>query len=188
MGLRFETAIPMVADEGKYLCAGRLSASLLTLADAKAASVAQAHPDALVLGADTVVVLGKKVFGKPKDASDARTMIVHLSGKSHTVLTAVALVCQECSFSAGAVAATKVVFRTVPRDELDAYLAGGDWHDKAGAYAIQGNAMVFVDRIEGCYYNVVGLPVRTTIDCFTDYASRTGRSSKGQRQWLKKTK
>jgi septum formation protein len=188
MGLRFESVIPKVADEGKYLRSGRLSSSLLELAGAKAASVARTRPDALVLGADTVVVLGKKVFGKPKDASDARTMIVHLSGKSHTVLTAVALVCQECSFSAGAVARTKVVFRTVPRNELDEYLERGDWRDKAGAYAIQGNAMVFIDKIEGCYYNVVGLPVRTTIDCFTDYASRMGRSSKGQREWLKKTK
>lgn len=154
--------------------------------------MASRHPEALVLGADTVVVLGKKILGKPKDKSDARAMIDMLSGKTHSVLTAVALVCKECGFCASAVSKTLVVFRTLPRQERDDYFREGDWQDKAGAYAIQGNAMSFVDRIEGCYYNVVGLPVRTTIDCFTEYASlkdafQQGLVSKGQHAWPTKT-
>jgi septum formation protein len=179
--MRFETADPRVADEGKYLRTGQLRTSLQELANAKAASVARKHPEALVLGADTVVVLGKKVLGKPGNRNDARAMISLLSGKTHTVLTAVAVVCEECAFSTVKVAETTVVFRSVPRDELDEFLEGNDWNDKAGAYAIQGSAMAFVDKIEGCYYNVVGLPVRTTIDCFTEYA-------KGQRSCLMKMK
>jgi septum formation protein len=171
MGLRFDTAVPDIRDEGTFFRAGPLCKSLKALAIAKAGSVARKHPEALVLGADTVVVLGKKVLGKPKNRSDARAMIELLSGKTHRVLTAVALVCGECAFSVSAVAETHVVFRGISREELDEYLGNGDWRDKAGAYAIQGNAMAFVDRIEGCFYNVVGLPVRTTIDCFTEYAS-----------------
>jgi septum formation protein len=178
--MRFGTVVPKVKDEGKFLRNGPIEASLRNLAHAKAGSVARNHPEALVLGADTIVVLGKKILGKPRNRSDARGMISLLSGKRHVVLTAVALVCEECGFSAGAVAKTEVVFRTVPRRELDDYCAGNDWQDKAGAYAIQGKAMAFIDRIDGCYYNVVGLPVRTTIDCFTEYA-------KGQREWLMKT-
>lgn len=188
MGMRFTTSFPTVADEGKFFRGPRLCVSLQTLANAKARSVARKHPKALVLGADTIVVLGKKVLGKPKNRSDAAAMITLLSGKVHTVLTAVALVCEECAFSAGRVEKTKVAFRAIPREERDDYLAVGDWRSKAGAYAVQGKAMAFVDRIEGCYYNVVGLPVRTTIDCFMEYASRKGRVSKGQRACLTKTK
>lgn len=176
MGLRFETAVPKVRDEKAFLCKGPLFASLQALAIAKAGSVAREHPDALVLGADTVVVLGKKVLGKPRNRGDARAMITLLSGKAHHVLTAVALLCGECAFSASAVAKTLVVFRAIPNHELEGYLASGDWRDKAGAYAIQGKAMAFVDRIEGCFYNVIGLPVRRTIDCFTKYASLHGAS------------
>jgi septum formation protein len=189
MGLRFETAVPKVGVEEKFLRSGPLSASLQALAIAKAGSVAAGHPHALVLGADTVVVLGKRVLGKPKNRGDARAMIALLSGKEHHVLTAVALVCAECAFTSSAVARTRVVFRAIPREERNEYVARGDWRDKAGAYAIQGKAMAFVDRIEGCFYNVVGLPVRTTIDCFTEYASVPhGRVSKGQRAWPTKTK
>ena len=174
MGLCFETAVPTVMDEETFFRAGPLFASLKALAIAKAGSVVQEHPDALVLGADTVVVLGKKVLGKPKNRNDARAMITLLSGKSHRVLTAVALVCGKCGFSASAVAKTRVDFRAISGEELDEYMETGDWNDKAGAYAIQGKAMTFVDRIEGCFYNVVGLPVRTTIDCFMEYASLKG--------------
>lgn len=179
MGLRFETAVPKIMDEETFLHAGPLSVSLQALAFAKAGSVASKHPEALVLGADTVVVLGKRVLCKPKNSGDARAMITLLSGKEHRVLTAVALVCGECAFSAGAVAKTRVVFRAISREERDEYMETGDWRDKAGAYAIQGRAMTFVDRIEGCYYNVVGLPVRTTIECFMKYASRNGASLNG---------
>jgi septum formation protein len=179
MGLRFEAIAPSIADEENFFRTGPLFASLRTLATAKARSVAKANPDALVLGADTVVVLGKKVLGKPKNSDDARAMIGWLSGKPHSVLTAVALVCEECGFETSAIAETHVVFRDIPPQEIDDYVAGNDWRDKAGAYAIQGDALVFVDKIEGCYYNVMGLPVRTTIDCFTEYASLKGASLKG---------
>jgi septum formation protein len=172
MGLRFTTAAPSVADEEQFLRTGPLRRSLQTLAIAKARSVSRANLQSLVLGADTVVVLGKRVLGKPKSGRDARAMMSMLSGEAHNVFTAVALVCEECGFVASAVAKTRVVFRAISKEELDEYMKNGDWRGKAGAYAIQGKAMMFIDKIEGCYYNVVGLPVRTTIDRFMEYSSR----------------
>lgn len=195
MGLRFTSAVPKIADEEKYLRrrsqpgVGRLSFALRTLARAKALSVASMHPDALVLGADTVVVLGKNVLGKPKNRRDAGRMISLLSGTTHSVFTAVALICVASSFCVSAVSKTFVTFRIIPEQERDDYLGRStDWCDKAGAYAIQGDAMSFIDRIDGCYYNVVGLPVRTTIDCLTKYNFHTGLVLKGQRACQTKTK
>jgi septum formation protein len=172
MGLSFECISPSISDEMSYLRDGNLSDALQTLALAKAESIAATFPGALVLGADTVVVSGEKILGKPKDAADAREMLEVLSGRVHTVFTGVALTCPDDSFTSTRCAATAVSFRTLAKGEIDEYLSCGEWHDKAGAYAIQGKALVFIDKIDGCYYNVVGLPVSATIDCLTDYQLR----------------
>jgi septum formation protein len=113
--------------------------------------------DEIVLGADTIVVLGERVLEKPSDSADARSMLKALSGREHTVITGICL-----RHPGGAIAdseSTLVRFTMLEPAEIDAYVASGEPMDKAGAYAIQGLASKFVERVEGCYFNVMGLPV-----------------------------
>ena len=116
-----------------------------------------ASDDLVVLGADTTVTLDNHILGKPEDAADAVRMLRMLSGRSHHVITGVAVV------SAGgaeiAAEVTAVRFLTLTDDEIDAYVTTGEPMDKAGAYAIQGLAARWIPRVEGCYFNVVGLPL-----------------------------
>lgn len=174
MGFTFKTIIPPPIDEAAFLATGDLPSSLRKLAKAKAIAVAKRHPEALVLGADTVVVKGKKILGKPANRSEAHAMLVALAGTRHRVYTGVALTCKDDAFSTTAMACTDVFFRKVTIDEIEAYLACGEYRDKAGAYAIQGRAMTFVEKINGCYYNVVGLPVSETIGMFKKYINSLG--------------
>jgi septum formation protein len=113
--------------------------------------------DDVVLGADTVVCVEGEVLGKPADARDAVRMLCLLSGREHRVLTGIAL--RKGERSIGDLAETRVWFDEIAPDEMEAYLAREEVSDKAGAYAIQGYASRFVRRIDGCYQNVVGLPV-----------------------------
>ena len=127
------------------------------LAREKAALVARDHPGAIVLGADTVVVVDHDILGKPVDDSDATRMLRRLSGRTHVVLTGVALHApnhQWCD-----VDSTRVTFRELTAEDVSWYVGSGEPGGKAGAYAIQGLASRFVTRIEGSYANVVGLPV-----------------------------
>jgi len=126
------------------------------LALAKAMAV-QAGPEETVLAADTTVTIDGAVLAKPADAADAGRMLALLSGRRHEVLTGICLrhgdsLIRDC-------ASTAVWFRTLSAEEIAAYVASGEPEDKAGAYAIQGLASKFVERIEGCYFNVMGLPV-----------------------------
>ena len=134
---------------------------VLRLAAAKA-SAAVAAEGQLVLGADTAVVLGGRVLGKPRDESDAVEMLLCLSGCTHRVLTGVAL--QTPAGSKVVVSATDVRFREIDRDEARAYWHSGEPRDKAGAYAIQGLGGMFVEAISGSYSGVVGLPVFETVN------------------------
>ncbi len=127
------------------------------LAQTKAVAVAQA--DELVLGADTTVVIGDEIAGKPIDIEDAKRILQMLSGNWHEVLTGVSLV--RNSDIQTEVAVTRVKFIAMSEAEIDWYAASGEPDDKAGAYAIQGLASRFVERIEGSYSNVVGLPIET---------------------------
>lgn len=130
----------------------------------KAQHVAQQHPDAWVLGADTIVTIDQRILGKPRDQADAKAMLSSLSGRVHTVLTSLALAQHRRDEMTVEAVSTRVYFRTLSAAEIDAYIATDEPYDKAGAYAIQGQAGVFVDRFEGCYTNVVGLPVQRTAD------------------------
>jgi septum formation protein len=112
-----------------------------------------------VLGADTVVVLGSKVLEKPANVAAARAMLASLSGRRHQVMTGVSLLPLGPGKSQAFVEKTSVVFRRLPAQSIAAYVASGEPMDKAGAYGIQGRAAVFVQRIDGCYFNVVGLPL-----------------------------
>jgi septum formation protein len=111
----------------------------------------------VVLGADTTVTVDKHILGKPEDAADAARMLQMLSGRSHRVVTGVAVVTAKSTEVAAEV--TAVRFLTLSQAEIEAYVASGEPMDKAGAYAIQGRAARWIPRIEGCYFNVVGLPL-----------------------------
>lgn len=127
------------------------------VAFAKAQTVASRRPDAMVLGADTVVVLDEEVLGKPVDDADAARMLTALSGRDHRVLTAVALVGPGTSVDT--IEETLVWVHVLTPADITAYVESGEPRDKAGAYGIQGRASRFIHKIEGSYTNVVGLPV-----------------------------
>jgi len=112
----------------------------------------------ICIGADTVVVLGDEVMGKPASVLQARQMIGQLSGREHSVITGIALI-DQLGKSVVAHEVTKVRFRSLTTREIDAYVDSGEPMDKAGAYAIQGRAAVFITGVTGCYSNVVGLPL-----------------------------
>lgn len=130
----------------------------LRLAREKAQAVAPHYPHHYVLGADTIVVIAGEVLGKPRDAADAARMLCALSGKGHEVTTAVSLVSPAGDTQIRS-CTTQVYFRKLTMEEIHQYVAGGEPMDKAGAYAIQGGAALWTDRIEGEYSNVVGLPL-----------------------------
>ena len=141
---------------------------VLRLAAAKARAVAQSlgapDPPALVLAADTVVVIDGQVLGKPADAADAGSMLRRLRGRWHEVLTGVFVLRTDDQRSAAGIESTRVRFRDYADDLLAAYVASGEPLDKAGAYAIQGRGALLVDRIEGSWSNVVGLPTERLAD------------------------
>lgn len=131
---------------------------VLANAVGKCRAVADICGDAVpVVAADTVVVLDGQILGKPRDAGDAMRMLTELSGRTHRVLTGVAVSFQGRQLAE--VCDTEVVFRTLTEAEIAAYIATGEPLDKAGAYGIQGRGAVFVEKIDGCYNNVVGLPL-----------------------------
>ena len=130
----------------------------LRLAREKAQAIARQYPQSYVLGADTIVVIDNEVLGKPRDAEDAARMLRKLSGREHQVTTAVSLV-KPGGKTETRSSTTQVFFREIAENEIQQYIAGGEPMDKAGAYAIQGGASRFADRIVGEYSNVVGLPL-----------------------------
>ncbi len=127
------------------------------LARLKADTVASSHPGRVVIGADTVVILDDEILSKPTDSSDAFAMLSRLSGRTHTVVTGCCITdgVRTVCFSEK----TRVTFYRLTDREIAEYIATGDPFDKAGAYGIQGGAMLFVRGIEGDYFNVMGLPV-----------------------------
>lgn len=130
------------------------------LARDKAATVAHMRPDSLVLAADTIVVLNGTILGKPVDADDARRMLRSLSGVTHTVYTGIALSHHASGRSIAASEATHVTFAHLTEGEIHSYVAGGSPMDKAGGYGIQDDqGALYVERIDGDYYSVVGLPL-----------------------------
>jgi septum formation protein len=129
----------------------------IRLARDKAIAVAARNPGAVVLGADTIVVADEHVLEKPQDGADAARMLKLLSGRTHQVTTGVCLVVN--GEEETATETTEVVMSAISEQEIHDYVATGEPMDKAGAYAIQGRASRWVTRIDGCYFNVVGLPV-----------------------------
>ena len=131
------------------------------LACAKARAVASTHADAIVLGADTVVARGRRILPKPADEGEARRCLALLSGARHRVYGGIALIVPNGRIRERLVS-TAVAFKRLSRDELEDYIASGEWRGKAGGYAIQGLAAAYVRQIIGSYSNVVGLPLFET--------------------------
>ncbi|HOB35078.1 MAG: septum formation protein Maf [Firmicutes bacterium] len=129
----------------------------LSMAVGKALAVSGKTPHP-VLGADTVVCLGARILGKPRDAEENRAMLRALSGRWHTVLTAVAL-CRQGRILGTEIVATRVRFLPLREQDIEELIQTGDGLDKAGGYGIQGPAGKYIAGIDGCYYNVMGLPV-----------------------------
>ena len=134
------------------------------LAKTKAEKVAENFTDEIVLGADTTVVIDDQIIGKPSDLEDARRMLKMLSGNWHEVLTGVALV--KNRNSAVGLQKTKVKFAEMSAKEINFLVENGEPLDKAGAYAVQAQAALFIEKIEGDYWNVVGLPVNLVFNLF----------------------
>ena len=126
----------------------------------KAVQIAKDLKIGIVIGADTIVVLGTRILGKPRTHAEARRMLRSLSGRMHTVYTAFALIDAATQKQTVQIEKTKVWFRTLSGREIAEYVASGSPMDKAGAYGIQDDyGAVFVERVEGCFYNVVGFPL-----------------------------
>lgn len=165
-GFQFEVQAAPISEEVQADEDGIQYATRLAREKAEAVfALRQADPispgQLLVLGADTVVVCEGELLGKPTDAADAQRMLRKLSGQTHQVITGVALICGTRSPAKTEVAAelTHVVMQTLSDAEISTYVATGEPMDKAGAYAIQGYAARWIPRIQGCYFNVVGLPL-----------------------------
>lgn len=134
----------------------------LRLAVAKAKAAAATEPDAYVLGADTVVALGRRVFGKPADEGEARRMLGLLSGRTHRVLTGVAVQAPDGRI-ASRLSETRLRWKRLSAAEVDALLESGEWRGVAGGYRIQGRAAAFTLELQGSYSGVVGLPLYETL-------------------------
>ena len=157
IGLEF-TVQPSAAPEDDLL---HLAAPemVLQLAQRKALAVAAQFANALVIGADTTVVLDDRIIGKPESPGQAADMLAELSGRTHQVYTGIALVGRPGPRIVDGVEKTEVTFRRLAPAEIAAYVATGAAMDKAGAYGIQDFSAVFTERINGCFYNVVGFPL-----------------------------
>lgn len=160
LGLPFGT---MISDTPESLTPG-LSAveQAILLAERKARAVAVELASGLVLGADTMVALDEEILGKPRDAADARAMVRRLSGRDHQVITGLSLVDAHSGECLQVAVTTVVTMRDLSDTEIAAYVATGEPLDKAGAYAIQGVGAALIARYQGCYTNVVGLPLCAT--------------------------
>ncbi len=134
------------------------------LAEGKAATVALRHGNAIVIGADTLAEYRGKVLGKPRNAAHARDILKNLSNKTHRVYTGYCIIDTKTGKRRIGACLTRVTFRRLPQEEIDAYVATGESLNAAGAYTIQNGAAGFVKHIEGDFYNVVGLPLATILD------------------------
>ncbi len=136
----------------------------------KVREVAQRHRQGIVIGADTIVVVRERILGKPASPDEAGRMLGRLQGGWHEVVTGLCLCDARTGTSRYTAASSMVRFRRMSRAEIRWYISTGEWDDKAGGYAVQGHASLFIDRIEGCYFNIVGFPVST----FADLCRRIG--------------
>jgi septum formation protein len=161
--------LPGEVDERNAAFDGTPAEKAEGLARLKACTVAEKVKKGLVLGADTIVVCNGTIFGKPVDGDDARRMLESLNGREHSVITGVALVDAKSGHIRTGHEVTKVRFSRLSAKEIDAYIGTGEYTDKAGAYAVQGKGAFFVEGIDGCYSNVVGLPLKKLYNMLREF-------------------
>lgn len=137
---------------------------VMRLAFEKSIDIALKHPDSLVIGADTVVVLNNNILGKPKDSSDAFNMIKQLSGKTHQVITGISLINLNANQKIIDYVVSNVKFKNISEEDIKDYIQTNESLDKAGAYGIQGFGAMLVEEIQGDYFNIVGLPISRLSD------------------------
>lgn len=159
IGLEFVVDVPRVeenAAELRHMPPGTIA---LELAKKKVRQIADKYQEAVILGADTIVVLAGRILGKPNNEAQAKEMLAMLSGRTHEVFTGFAILKLPEQTWLTDVERTAVTFRTLSEQEIEDYIRTGHPMDKAGAYGIQDESAVFVEKIEGCFYNVVGFPL-----------------------------
>ena len=174
LGVPFESIEPPDIDEDRFLkdFKGQLVELPAALAEAKAKLVFPQVNDGYLVCADTVVVLDNSGLGKPVDSQDAERMLRLLSGVWHEVITGISICHSPSNNILTGAERTSVKFATLTDDEIRRYVATGEPYDKAGAYGIQGMAAPFIERIEGCYHNVVGLPLNLLYRMLRDMGFR----------------
>lgn len=157
IGLKFEVDPSNYQEDMTLKMNPRKLAEYLSLGKAK--DVAQKHKDAIIIAADTFCVLGKELLGKPKTKERVKMMLRKLSGKAHSVITGFTIIDTGTGKQVSKSVETKVYFKHIPKQEIDAYIASEEPLEFAGAYAIQHLGGLFVEKIEGDYFNIVGLPI-----------------------------
>jgi septum formation protein len=165
-GLKF-SVIPSEVDESSVTLSDPES-YVRKLAELKAIDISKKHPESWVIGADTIVLIGGKILGKPGSKAEARSMLRHLSGKTHQVLTGYCLCCTTQNRIFSETVKTDVLFKMFSDAEIEWYIQTPEPFDKAGGYAIQGIGAFLVKSINGSYTNVVGLPVCEVISFLID--------------------
>jgi septum formation protein len=180
LGIPFEVVVPEVEE----LRDGRPEDVVVENARRKAAAgLRAAGEEGLTLGVDTEVILDGRLLGKAADRAEARERLEALAGRTHTVLSGVVIYGARCSGSErverSGVARSEVTFRELDEATLETYLASGEWRDRAGAYAIQGLGSILVERVEGDFSNVVGLPVRLLLELAPQLLDAAGGPTRG---------
>lgn len=141
---------------------------VLRIALAKAEQVSDRYPECTVIGADTIVVIGNKILGKPEDKARAKEMLRELEGKEHDVITGISVMNRSKNIVLGRTVKTRVKMKALSEEEIDAYILTNEPLDKAGGYGIQEMGAVFIEEIKGSYTNVVGLPLHTLYELLNE--------------------
>ena len=157
LGFKFDIIVADT-DESSDITDPEALVQILAVRKGKAVQETCRDNDTLIISCDTVVCLDGEILGKPHSSEEAKTMLKSLSGRCHTVLSGLGLFYNGKTISG--VDKTEVYFANMPENFIDSYVASGDPMDKAGAYAVQGKTALYIDKLDGCYFNVVGLPVR----------------------------
>ncbi len=145
----------------------------MNISKAKAEKISQKYPNNIIIGADTIVVHNKKIFGKPKDKNESRKMLKALSGDCHKVITGVTIMNKKLGVLKNFSETTKVFVQKIPTKQIEFYVNNYNTLDKAGSYGIQEWFSVWIEKINGCYYNVMGLPISKLYRYLTEFEKIT---------------
>ena len=157
IGLDFDIAPSKLDEKIKINLTGKPFAEYWSKEKAKL--ISNQYPERLVIGADTIVIFNGQIIGKPKDKNDSKNMLMMLSGNSHEVVTGMTLISENEQISKTFSVSTKVFVREIPDRQIDYYIDNYNTTDKAGSYGIQEWFSIWIKKIDGCYYNVMGLPI-----------------------------